>query len=77
MIIFLQMSSLLEHLDLLQVDCLNERHDHDLRSLVSARKINDNDSPLYLESDADAQLLLTLTVRIVSSRLVSHACMHR
>ncbi|KAG8993770.1 hypothetical protein FRB95_003937 [Tulasnella sp. JGI-2019a] len=51
--------SLLEYLDLPQVNCLNESLEHTLKSILTNRTRNMNDS-LYLESDADEQLLITL-----------------
>ncbi|KAG8948695.1 hypothetical protein FRC00_008499 [Tulasnella sp. 408] len=50
--------SLLEYLDLTQVNCLNEKHDHALKSIVGIKLRNS--SPAYLESDADEQLLISL-----------------
>ncbi|KIO19191.1 hypothetical protein M407DRAFT_246251 [Tulasnella calospora MUT 4182] len=50
--------SLLEYLDLNQVNCLNENQDHTLKSIIGNRVRNS--SAAYLESDADEQLLLTL-----------------
>ncbi|PCH38768.1 DUF1000-domain-containing protein [Wolfiporia cocos MD-104 SS10] len=51
--------SLLEHLDILQLTCLNEEGDHTLKSIVSARSRNTSGS--YLLSDVDEQLLLNIT----------------
>ncbi|KAI8998937.1 DUF1000-domain-containing protein [Trametes punicea] len=50
--------SLLEHLDLSQLTCLNEAQDHTLKSIVADKKRNTGSA--YLLSDADEQLLLTL-----------------
>ncbi|KAL4074608.1 PITH domain-containing protein [Scleroderma yunnanense] len=52
--------SLLEHLDVSQVNCLNEQHDHDLKSIVASRRINPPESSIYLASDADEQLLINI-----------------
>ncbi|KAG8847302.1 Thioredoxin-like protein 1 [Tulasnella sp. 330] len=51
--------SLLEYLDLPQVNCLNESLEHTLKPLVENRSRNMKES-VYLESDADEQLLITL-----------------
>ncbi|KAH7889884.1 DUF1000-domain-containing protein [Phlebopus sp. FC_14] len=50
--------SLLEHLDVSQIHCLNEQHAHDLKSILSARKLNTSDS--FLLSEEDDQLLLSI-----------------
>ncbi|KAG6813101.1 hypothetical protein H0H92_013955 [Tricholoma furcatifolium] len=50
--------SLLQYLDLSQLNCLNESPDHTLKSIL-AQKARNNSSN-FLESDADAQLLLSL-----------------
>lgn len=52
--------SLLEYLDISQVNCLNEQHQHDLKSIVASRKINPPESSAYLASDADRQLLVNI-----------------
>ncbi|KAI6109994.1 DUF1000-domain-containing protein [Pisolithus sp. B1] len=52
--------SLLEHLDISQVNCLNEQQEHNLRSIVASKKINPPDSSVYLASDADEQLLVNI-----------------
>ncbi|KAI6150957.1 DUF1000-domain-containing protein [Pisolithus tinctorius] len=52
--------SLLEHLDISQVNCLNEQQQHDLKSIVASRKINPPESSAYLASDADEQLLVNI-----------------
>ncbi|KAI0693881.1 PITH domain-containing protein [Cytidiella melzeri] len=61
--------SLLESLDLQQLNCLNESTDHNLKSIFSVRKLNTSSSS-YLLSDADEQLLLNIpfvrSVRIKS-----------
>jgi len=51
--------SLLEHLDLSQITCLNEEPQHDLKSILAAKKLNTAPN-VYLESSADAQLLLSI-----------------
>jgi len=51
--------SLLEHLDVSQINCLNEERPHDLKSLFAAKKLNTSPD-VYLESSADAQLLLNI-----------------
>ncbi|KZP29991.1 DUF1000-domain-containing protein [Athelia psychrophila] len=50
--------SLLEHLDLSQLNCLNESQDHTLKSILSTKSKNTTSS--YLLSDADEQLLLNV-----------------
>lgn len=50
--------SLLESLDLQQLNCLNENTEHGIKNIFSARKLNTTDS--YLLSDADEQLLLNV-----------------
>ncbi|KAN0124014.1 PITH domain containing protein [Russula decolorans] len=50
--------SLLEYLDLLQLNCLNEVDDHNLKGILSGKTKNTTDS--YLLSDADEQLLLNI-----------------
>ncbi|KIJ69643.1 hypothetical protein HYDPIDRAFT_172967 [Hydnomerulius pinastri MD-312] len=50
--------SLLEHLDASQINCLNEETGHDLKSILDSRKLNTSNA--YLESGADAQLLLSI-----------------
>ncbi|KAI0256532.1 PITH domain-containing protein [Lactifluus subvellereus] len=50
--------SLLEYLDLSQLNCLNEDDDHSLKSILSDKTRNISDS--YLLSDADEQLLLNI-----------------
>jgi len=52
-------TSLLEHLDLQQLTCLNEDEEHSLKSIVGSRTKNTTGS--YLLSDADEQLLLNVT----------------
>ncbi|KAI0057109.1 DUF1000-domain-containing protein [Artomyces pyxidatus] len=60
--------SLLEHLDLSQLNCLNEVDTHTLKDIVSSKSKNTTSS--YLLSDADEQLLLNIsfnqTVRVRS-----------
>ncbi|KAF8558442.1 DUF1000-domain-containing protein [Imleria badia] len=51
--------SLLEHLDVSQINCLNEERPHDLKSILEAKKLNTSPN-VYLESSADAQLLLSI-----------------
>ncbi|KAJ7734914.1 DUF1000-domain-containing protein [Mycena maculata] len=50
--------SLLELLDLSQLQCLDESDEHTLRSIVSEKKMNTSSN--YLLSDVDAELLLTI-----------------
>lgn len=50
--------SLLEHLDIRQINCLNESEDHPLISILSSKSKNTGGS--YLSSDADEQLLLNI-----------------
>ncbi|KAG6901499.1 hypothetical protein C0995_011094 [Termitomyces sp. Mi166 len=50
--------SLLEFLDLSQLNCLNEDSTHTLKSIVNQKEINKSSN--YLESDADEQLLLNI-----------------
>jgi len=50
--------SLLEYLDLSQLNCLNEDDDHTFKSIVSSKSRNVTSS--YLLSDADEQLLLNI-----------------
>lgn len=50
--------SLLEYLDLLQLNCLNEVDDHNLKGILSGKTKNTTAS--YLLSDADEQLLLNI-----------------
>ncbi|ETW85649.1 thioredoxin-like protein [Heterobasidion irregulare TC 32-1] len=50
--------SLLEHLDLSQVNCLNEAATHTLKGIVSQKKFNTTKE--FLLSDADEQLLLNI-----------------
>lgn len=52
--------SLLEYLDLSQLNCLNEAEDHTFKSIVSSKSRNATGS--YLLSDADEQLLLNIPV---------------
>ncbi|KAI0798130.1 PITH domain-containing protein [Abortiporus biennis] len=51
--------SALEHLELSQVNCLNEAGEHTLRSIVASRKKNTSPST-YLLSDVDQELILNL-----------------
>ncbi|KIK09444.1 hypothetical protein K443DRAFT_671346 [Laccaria amethystina LaAM-08-1] len=51
--------SLLEYLDLSQLNCLNESSTHTFKSIVS-NKAKNTSSVDYLLSDADEQLLLTI-----------------
>ncbi|KAH9951435.1 DUF1000-domain-containing protein [Amylocystis lapponica] len=59
--------SLLEHLDLQQLTCLNEEEGHTLKSIVASRTKNTSKNA-YVVSDADEQLLLNFnqTVRVRS-----------
>ncbi|KAF9257832.1 DUF1000-domain-containing protein [Marasmius fiardii PR-910] len=52
--------SLLEFLDLQQLNCLNESSEHSLKSIVESKSINKGSSK-WLQSDADEQLLLNIT----------------
>ncbi|KIM57654.1 hypothetical protein SCLCIDRAFT_1219346 [Scleroderma citrinum Foug A] len=52
--------SLLEHLDMSQINCLNEQPDHDFKSIVASKNINLPESSTYLASDADGQLLINI-----------------
>ncbi|KAF8226215.1 DUF1000-domain-containing protein [Tricholoma matsutake] len=60
--------SLLEFLDLSQLNCLNETPDHTFKSIVSLKTRNSSSN--YLLSDVDEQLLLNIsfnqTVRVRS-----------
>lgn len=49
---------LTEHLELPQCECLNASSDHTLRHAIEASM--QNDGSVYLESDADEELLITL-----------------
>jgi len=51
--------SLLEHLDIQQVNCLNEAPDHTLQSILASKAPN-NISTISLLSNADEQLLLNI-----------------
>ncbi|KAJ7081531.1 PITH domain-containing protein [Mycena crocata] len=50
--------SLLELLDLSQLNCLNESSEHPFSAIVSAKAVNSSTN--YLLSDADEQLLLNI-----------------
>ncbi|KAJ7684817.1 PITH domain-containing protein [Mycena polygramma] len=50
--------SLLEHVDLLQLNCLNESVQHPFSSILAAKTVNTTAN--YLLSDADEQLLLNI-----------------
>ncbi|KAJ3799859.1 DUF1000-domain-containing protein [Lentinula aff. detonsa] len=71
--------SLLQFLDLQQLNCLNEAVEHNLKSIVSSKSLNTSSS--YLESDADEQLLLNIafnqSVRVkslvIKSTDIAHA----
>lgn len=52
--------SLLEYLDLSQLNCLNEAESHSFKSIVASKSRNATGS--YLLSDADEQLLLNIPV---------------
>lgn len=52
--------SLLQHLDLPQVNCLNESIEHPIRAILSSKSRNSSDD--FLESDADEQMLLNIYV---------------
>lgn len=51
----------MEHLDAPQINCLNEERVHDLKSIFATKKLNTSPD-VYLESSADAQLLLNIHV---------------
>ncbi len=53
--------SLLEFIDLLQTSCLNETADHSLKSIVGGKARNKSQNN-WLQSDADEQLLLNISV---------------
>ena len=53
-------SSLLEHLDLSQSNCLNEVEGHNLKSILANKARNTTDA--HLLSDTDEQLLLNIHV---------------
>ncbi|KAG5635424.1 hypothetical protein H0H81_011314 [Sphagnurus paluster] len=65
--------SLLEFIDLSQLDCLNENSEHTVKSILAQKKRNTTSS--YLISDADEQLLINIrfnqSVRVRS--IVIHA----
>lgn len=67
--------SLLELLDLSQLNCLNEETAHPFSSIVDAKAVNT--TPNYLLSDADEQLLLNIpfnqSVRVRSIVIKSSA----
>ncbi|GLB35225.1 putative PITH domain containing protein [Lyophyllum shimeji] len=50
--------SLLEYLDLSQLNCLNEAADHTLKAILAQKRRNTSSN--YLLSDADEQLLLNI-----------------
>ncbi|KAK0210047.1 PITH domain-containing protein [Desarmillaria ectypa] len=51
-------TSLLEFLDLQQLNCLNESAEHPFKSIVASKKRNATSA--FLQSDADEQLLLNI-----------------
>ncbi|KAF9458276.1 PITH domain-containing protein [Collybia nuda] len=61
-------TSLLQYLDLSQLNCLNEASDHTLKSILDSKSLNKSTN--HLLSDADEQLLLNIpfnqTVRVRS-----------
>ncbi|KAJ7349391.1 PITH domain-containing protein [Mycena albidolilacea] len=67
--------SLLEHVDIQQLNCLNESTDHSFAGIVAQKKVNTTSS--YLLSDADEQLLLNIpfhqSVRVRSIVIKSSA----
>ncbi|KAJ3827096.1 PITH domain-containing protein, partial [Lentinula raphanica] len=71
--------SLLQFLDLQQLNCLNESSEHNFKSIVSSKSVNTSNS--YLESDADEQLLLNVAFNqavrvkslIIKSTDIAHA----
>ncbi|KAJ6500323.1 PITH domain-containing protein [Mycena sanguinolenta] len=50
--------SLLKHVDIMQLNCLNESNEHTLSSIAAAKTLNTTNN--HLLSDADEQLLLNL-----------------
>ncbi|KAJ7231439.1 PITH domain-containing protein [Mycena haematopus] len=52
------MDSLLQHVDITQLNCLNESSAHTFASIVDQKKLNT--TPNFLLSDADEQLLLNI-----------------
>jgi hypothetical protein len=56
--------SLLEHLELSQVNCLNEAEGHGFKAIVAQK--SRNSSERHLLSDADEQLLLNIPVGILA-----------
>ncbi|EDR09445.1 uncharacterized protein LACBIDRAFT_319047 [Laccaria bicolor S238N-H82] len=71
--------SLLEYLDLSQLECLNESSSHKFESIVSGKAKNTSGNN-YLLSDADEQLLLTIpfnqSVRVRSIAIQSSSIDH-
>ncbi|KAI0340138.1 DUF1000-domain-containing protein [Trametopsis cervina] len=57
--------SLLESLDLQQLNCLNENTEHNLKEILALRR--QNKSASYLLSDADEQLLLNIPSIVIRS----------
>lgn len=55
--------SLLQHLDLPQVNCLNESIEHPIKAILSSKSRNTSEE--FLESDADEQMLLNVYVSAV------------
>jgi hypothetical protein len=65
--------SLLEFLDLSQVNCLNEAEDHNIKDIFPGKARNTTDS--YLLSDADEQLLLNIHVCARPYERLSSSCL--
>ncbi|KAF8344336.1 PITH domain-containing protein [Cantharellus anzutake] len=62
--------SLLELLDVSQLNCLNESEEHGVKGILSAKRKNSSSS--YLESDADEQLLISISfIQTVRVRAIS------
>ncbi len=57
----LPQQSLLQSLDLQQLNCLNETAQNNVKDLLASRKLNTNES-LFVLSDADEQLLINIPV---------------
>ena len=62
--------SLLESLDLNQLNCLNEDAEHNAKDILIFRKLNTNESK-YLLSDADEQLLINIPVCVMFNLMCS------
>jgi hypothetical protein len=66
--------SLLEYLDLSQLNCLNESSAHTFKSIVSLKSRNTSGS--FLLSDADEQLLLNIPVGVLDMDLWYRSMAH-